>query len=322
MAATSADEGGEDEERPGGRSAQPPWSERPRDDPRQRVVGWRAGVALTAKDVQEILRREKTARHEYKGLRKAVAAGKTREQSDPLAGLPPTWQAFWSTVPHLDPQAAYRQFRKEQQRQAKAQEQLQPSHPAPDEEEEAAVKEETLKLDEEVRRKKQVLADKERLCGEWDKKLARVRILDRDEGELSRRVVRKLESASYAYGILEGKIRSSDIYFHFLYEDTKIAHGKKIGSLKRSSALMGKQIDSLKGEVRMLLRAAAEVQPSSDPLQSSEKKQSAESSEDKKASADPGASSSLPSHRHTPLEAAASSSPSFRPTLSEPTPVH
>ena len=28
-----------------------------------------------------------------------------RGEVDPLAGLPPTWQAFWATVPHLNPQA-------------------------------------------------------------------------------------------------------------------------------------------------------------------------------------------------------------------------
>lgn len=293
---------------------QSPWPMPHHEDPRQRVVGWRAGISLTSKDVQEILRKERRARHEYKGLRKASAHSKARESSDPLAGLPPTWQAFWSTVPHLDPQSAYRQFRKEQQRQVKSHEQAQFTMASDGKDDEIDhVEDEARSLDEEVVRKKQVLAAKERLCIEWDKKLARVRVLDRDEGELSRRVVRKLESASYAYGILEGKIRSSDIYFHFLYEDSKIAHGKKVTSLQRSYALMGKQIDMLKGEVRMLLKSAADAPPSSEHLQTSEKRRSAESSEGKQATGEAAAIPPLP--QQAALEAGASSSPLFQPTV-------
>jgi len=288
-----------------------PWAVAPHcEDPRDRVVGWRAGLSLASKDVQEILRKERRARHEYQGLQKAATSRtKSQESMDPLSGLPPTWQAFWSTVPHLDPQAAYRQFRKDQQRQVKSQEKskLASTLPPGTDEDMDDVEEETRRLDEEVRRKRQVLAEKEKLCREWDDKLARVRSLDRDEGELSRRTVRKLESASYEYGIMEGKMRSSDIYFALLFEDAKIAHAKKVATLQRSYALMEKQIDMLKGEVRMLLKTAAETQSVSDPLQTSEKKRSAESSEGKAPTTEP-----LLGHRHVALEAAPSPTPSLQ----------
>lgn len=251
------------------------WASGPREGHEQRVVGWQAGSSLASKQVQEILTTNKRLRHEYKGLRKATVQGKARESNDPLAGLPPTWQAFWSAVPHLDPQAAYRQFRKERQRQLKAGDRdAGPAAPgaaaAGGDDKDAAYEEveaEARRLEEECSSKRKTLAARERACFEWDKKLTRVRILDRDEAELSRRVVRKMESASYEYGIMEGKIRSSDIYFHYLYEDGKIAHSKRVTSLRRSHALMGKQIDDLKAEVRGLLKAAAEAQPSSEALQ-------------------------------------------------------
>mmetsp|Transcript_96598 Transcript_96598/g.288387 ORF Transcript_96598/g.288387 Transcript_96598/m.288387 type:complete len:317 (-) Transcript_96598:42-992(-) len=264
------------------------WVARHQEGQAQRVVGWQAGASLASTDVQEILTKSKRARHEYKGLRKVMSnQGKSREANDPLAGLPPTWQAFWSAVPHLDPQAAYRQFRKERQRQARAGEQA--AGPAAGGSAAAGgggkraeleeVEEEARRLEEECAAQRRALAARERACAEWDKKLARVRILDRDEGELSRRVFRKLESASYEYGIMEGKIRSSDIYFHYLFEDGKTTHEKRVASLTRSHALMGKQIDDLKAEVRGLLKAAAEAQPSSDPLQTSDRRRQADSTE-------------------------------------------
>lgn len=111
-------------------------------------------------------------------------------------------------------------------------------------------------------RKKQLLAEREKSCAEWDRKISRLRALEKDEEVHSRRVRQRLESASYNYGILEGKIRSSDIYFHFLYEDTKLSHSKKVDTLCRANNLMNVEIDKLKSDVRGLLKAAAEAMTS------------------------------------------------------------
>merc|ERR1719510_2319526 len=128
----------------------------------KRIVGWSSGQPLTGKDVHDILRSERRARHEYKAVRKAgnkTVGGKNsgsgaNQQGDPLAGLPPTWQAFYSSMPHLDPQAAFKSFRKEQHRQTK---EKQAAGAMPSEtmtaEDEARMDEEIEKLEEDVKRK-------------------------------------------------------------------------------------------------------------------------------------------------------------------------
>jgi len=233
----------------------------------KRIVGWRSGEPLTNKDVQDILRNERRARHEYKAVRKAgnktvggkSSGGGANQQGDPLAGLPPTWQAFYSSMPHLDPQAAFKSFRKEQHRQSKEK----PAAGATPlqtttAEDEARMEEEIQKLEEEVKKKRLDFLKDENICNEWDNKLKRLRSLDAEELEVQRRVIRKMEKASYEYGIMEGKLRSSDIYHKFLYDDEKVRHNKQVTALNRSCALMGKQIDMLKADVRALLKAAAE----------------------------------------------------------------
>lgn len=246
-----------------------PWAEINDQDEQHRVVGWRSGEALTASDVKQILKSEKLARHEFKGMQKAANKIRANSKSDPLAGLPPTWQAFYSTVPHLDPQSAYRHFRHEEQRKAKAKAEAEVKAKFNDGkngleqgEEREVVEAELPKLTEEAKQKKQLLAEREKHCAEWDKKIARLRALEKDEEVHSRRVRQRLESASYNYGILEGKIRSSDIYFHFLHEDTQVSHSKKVLTLTRANNLMNVEIDKLKNDVRGLLKAAAEAMTS------------------------------------------------------------
>lgn len=254
----------EDEDRKEAKVGASPWDEVFADvEPARRVAGWRDGASLQASEVKDLLRQERWARKEYHNMRKFIKRKKQDEQADPLEGLPPTWQAFWVTVPHLNPQVAFKLHQKDQQRQKKAQELA-----AADEalglgdeevEDEAALLEEVSRLETEVREKKEALADKEREHANLERKLAKVRELDEQEEERSRGTKRKLEAASYTHGVLEGKIRSSDIYFEFLMADTKESHMKKAVTMQRSNALLEKKIHILKGEVRDLLKVAAEA---------------------------------------------------------------
>ncbi|CAE8604960.1 unnamed protein product, partial [Polarella glacialis] len=118
--------------------------------------------------------------------------------------------------------------------------------------------EEIRRLERRVADMREVLQDKERVSLEWDKKLARCKRLREEADERARRVKRKVEDASYHHGVTVGKMRSSDGYFRYLYEDTQSDQQKKVISLKRSCALMEKQMDLLKGHVRLLLKVAAE----------------------------------------------------------------
>merc|ERR1719265_1564791 len=89
---------------------------------RQRVQGWRGGEGLKDADVKELVHKDAMVRADYHKLQKEVAKSKrVIKDTDPLKGLPATWQAFYNTVPHLDAQTAYRVFRKEQQRHERAQ---------------------------------------------------------------------------------------------------------------------------------------------------------------------------------------------------------
>ncbi|CAE8600700.1 unnamed protein product [Polarella glacialis] len=256
------------DEKPDEKPEMSPWAQPDlEEDKPKRVVGWRMGQAFTEEEVREIMRKEKGARQEYRGLKKAVTKSRQKEQKDPMVGLPPTWQAFWSTVPHLDPQDAHKQFLKEEQKRARTAEKeaaaksdleglaVEPEAAGPLGE---TTEEEIRRLERRVADMREVLQDKERVSLEWDKKLARCKRLREEADERARRVKRKVEDASYHHGVTVGKMRSSDGYFRYLYEDTQSDQQKKVISLKRSCALMEKQMDLLKGHVRLLLKVAAE----------------------------------------------------------------
>jgi len=242
---------------------------------RHRVVGWRNGGGITKGEQERILQEDQEALQEYRDAKKAIAQGRLKEVKEPLAGLPPTWQAFWSTVPGMDAQAAYRAYKREEAKREKAA-QLEaakkvqdektgakPAAVAPGEEEdEETMLAEIAKMEVEVRAKKEALVATQRSVDEWDKKLVKARQLDKEEEVEAKRMKRTLDSASFAHGIVQGKIRSSDNYFTLLYEDTKNDHKRKMVTLQRSCALMNSQISHLKGEMRQLLKTAADKLPS------------------------------------------------------------
>lgn len=238
------------------------WADPGRDDKdeqaknEQRVVGWSRGLSLTENDVKLNLKQNREQRHAYKLLLKTQKQNQVdKPQKHPLNGLPPTWQAFYATVPHLNPQAAFHQWQREVDKHKK--EQKSKAHARVDtaeEETEEAVRQEIRTLEESVGEKRRTLTEKDRVCKDWDRKLAGVRQLDGDDEQSSRNVVRKVEAARYEHGILAGKLRSSDIYFHYLHEDSKKAQEKKVHTLKRSCALIEANIDELKNEIRKQIK--------------------------------------------------------------------
>eukprot|EP00930_Biecheleria_cincta_P021743 TRINITY_DN16016_c3_g1_i1.p1 TRINITY_DN16016_c3_g1~~TRINITY_DN16016_c3_g1_i1.p1 ORF type:complete len:334 (-),score=86.77 TRINITY_DN16016_c3_g1_i1:69-1022(-) len=237
-----------------------PWAVPREEEESDRIVGWRAGQSLSKSQVQTILRKEPTARAEYRGVMKAINKATAKDEEDGLKGMPATWQAFWSTVPHLDAKAAYNEHQREQERKARAKRKAAVAEEAKPEWEGKpgeSMAEEVVRLEEHIRQLQQGLKDKKRVSEEWEMKLARAKVAEEESLIHSRRVKRKLDSATYLYGVSMGKFNSSEGYFQFLYQDTIMEGKKEVGILQRSRNLIDKQIDLLKSHVRMLLKVAA-----------------------------------------------------------------
>ncbi|CAE8635106.1 unnamed protein product [Polarella glacialis] len=91
------------DEKPDEKPEMSPWAQPDlEEDKPKRVVGWRMGQAFTEEEVREIMRKEKGARQEYRGLKKVVTKSRQKEQKDPMVGLPPTWQEEEVTEVEVD----------------------------------------------------------------------------------------------------------------------------------------------------------------------------------------------------------------------------
>jgi len=245
----SEDEKGDDRGRKEKRELSP-WAEPP-EEPKRRVVGWNAGAPVGAQDVKSILSQDKAAREAYRSCKKAEVRESDKQVGDRLKGLPATWQAFWSAVPHLDPKVAFREF---QQKQAGSK--------APVTKEEEA-KEIVARLEAEVQAKMKVCAEHERIFRGWNEKLERERNIDKCEAEASRKVKKRLEDATYQHGVVKGQLRSLDGYFGFLHTDTQIQGKKEARNLERSLSLLQMLISDTKDEIRQMLpELANKLEPS------------------------------------------------------------
>lgn len=258
---------GEHGEQDGGQSEKSsfmsPWIEPRALESGTRTRGWDGSRPLIAMEMKDFLKEKPELRKEYKKLYKEEKRPEDASSAaHPLTGLPPTWQAIYSTVPHLDPRPAYKHWRKEHSKK-QVEAEAEAAGKAPKKrgpEEQQQLEEGVRELEQQVRSKKALLAEKEKICVEWERKLNKVRKVERDDEVRSKAIIRRLEKASYAHGVLQGQMKSSDAYFTFIEIDTKTDHTKKMQTLSRSVALLGTQIDSLKTEVRVLLRADAEAQ--------------------------------------------------------------
>merc|ERR1712146_60307 len=94
-------------------------------------------------------------------------------------------------------------------------------------------------LNAELEKVRKEAEHQETLARDNEAKIARFEELDRAEEESAVVVRRRLAAASYQHGIMEGKIRSSDLYFGFIYADTQMSYKKKVMTMKKSCSLMG-----------------------------------------------------------------------------------
>mmetsp|Transcript_18414 Transcript_18414/g.50536 ORF Transcript_18414/g.50536 Transcript_18414/m.50536 type:complete len:349 (-) Transcript_18414:189-1235(-) len=238
-----------------------PWLEELKDeeDHAKRIVGWRGGQSLLPQEVKDIMRKDRDSKREYRSLRKHARCVKAAAQyKDPLRGLPPTWKSFWSSVPHLDAQTAYKQYQKEKDKLEKAKK-AEAAGGKTDTTElrsdgsDSELEMQNARLKQELREKQQLLSKTEDECKEWDKKLCKIRTLDRDQETRSAKLAKTFEKESYDNGMAQGKRRSSDLYFTYLQQDSEGSHKKQTMNLARSCALLKSQMQEIKDELRLLL---------------------------------------------------------------------
>eukprot|EP00434_Breviolum_minutum_P024862 symbB.v1.2.021959.t1/scaffold1930.1/size95793/1 len=217
------------------------------EDKSSRVLGWRDGEPLTREDIHEILRREPAERIRYEELRKLTSSKKRKEEAaDPLEDLPPEWQAVYALAPAADPQVAWARAkmaedRQKRQKKESLDERLQwESRPG------ETVEQETARLKAEALEDKKVVSANKKVIEEWDKKLEEYQKSLKEAHVFSRTFLRAFEKATYDHSVAKGQLRSSEMYFHFLTQDTEQNTSLQVSTLERSCALMDKTMDLLK----------------------------------------------------------------------------
>ncbi|CAE7932856.1 G6PD, partial [Symbiodinium sp. KB8] len=95
----------------------------------------------------------------------------------------------------------------------------------------------------------------------WKQKIAEATKHLKEGEKASKQVLRAFEIASYNKAVASGQLRSSDMYFQFLTQDTAKDAETQVTTLERSCALMDKTMDLLKGHIKKLEEVAAESIP-------------------------------------------------------------
>ncbi|CAE7193079.1 unnamed protein product [Symbiodinium sp. CCMP2592] len=243
-----------------------PWGKPDDEDSELRVYGWRDGTPLTRQDVSEIIRAEPRAQAEYRSLKKQGSHKRGPPQADPLEGLPPTWQAVFSAAPQAAPQAAWKEHSSKKRKTAESTKKKQEAKVRVDvqldwesrdnetpEEEIARIKPEIERLSKAIRDNAEAKA--------WKQKIAEATKQLKEGEKASKQVLRAFEIASYNKAVASGQLRSSDMYFQFLTQDTAKDAETQVTTLERSCALMDKTMDLLKGHIKKLEEVAAESIP-------------------------------------------------------------
>jgi len=237
-----------------------PWNDR---KPRDQVTGWKGGNGITSAEVRDHLQKNREARHQYRGAKKAMTRAQTKEAVDPLEGLPPTWQAFYSTVPHIDPKPAYKDFVMSRTKAAKRQREGDDGRKGRKEveEDEDALEAELKKAVEERKVRKKAWEEAARSVTQWEQKVDEMVTLDRQEEKKLVEVSKRVGKVSYELGILQGQFRSSNTYFKFLLDDLNKNHQRKVFTLTRSCSLMRKEMVDMTTDVLKLIAEAEERAP-------------------------------------------------------------
>jgi|Transcript_72673 hypothetical protein len=231
-------------------------------------IGWDNGEGLSQANVNERLRQDKALAREIKLLKKGESADAGGDDAKREAArnkaaarkklddeMPANWQAWYGTIPGLDGKQTYRQATREEGRAAKMRK-LEVPGAASFDAELSGMSLDGLRA--ELDKVQREAAAQESRLRDTEASIARYEELDRIEEDSAKLVRRRLAEASYQHGIMEGKIRSSDLYFGFIYEDTQNSYRKKVMTMQRSSSLMLGEIATMKKDVRTLLQQARE----------------------------------------------------------------
>ncbi|CAE7477616.1 unnamed protein product [Symbiodinium microadriaticum] len=240
-----------------------PWGKPDDEDPETRVYGWRDGTPLTRPDVSEIIRSEPRAQAEYRSLKKQGSHKRAPPEADPLEGLPPTWQAVFSAAPNAAPQAAWKEYsskkRKTESTKKKPEVRVDIQLDWESRENETP-EEEIARIKPEIERLSKAIRDNAEAKA-WKQKIAEATKHLKEGEKASKQVLRAFEIASYNKAVASGQLRSSDMYFQFLTQDTAKDAETQVTTLERSCALMDKTMDLLKGHIKKLEEVAAESIP-------------------------------------------------------------
>jgi len=164
-----------------------------------------------------------------------------------------TRQAWYSTMPHLDSSQAYKQNLRTEGRETKIRKLEEAQNDEANKDLEAMDAE---ALNRELEKAQKDFAEQDAICKEFERKIEKAEEADSKTAQQEASVNRKLTTASYKHGVIEGKIRSSEAYFNFIREDTQTAFDQKKATLTRCVNLMAGDIATMKAEVRILLQQA------------------------------------------------------------------
>ncbi|CAJ1335256.1 unnamed protein product [Effrenium voratum] len=240
-----------------------PWADSD-DEDSNRIMGWRGGEALSRRDILEIVSREPAARLEYEQLRETRK--RPIEAEDGFQKLPADWQAIYWAAPEFNAKADFEEFAERQKRLKRRKEKDSSETTRWEGRPGESLEQQIARLQSEVTQLHKEAKEKQKVQEEWAKKVAEARALRKEGEDLSRRVLQEFETASYDHAVARGQLRSSDMYFQFLTQDTQDNGKLQVSTLERSCALMDKTMDLLKGHIRTLhevqhVSASYELEP-------------------------------------------------------------
>merc|ERR1719498_645853 len=90
---------------------------------------------------------------------------------------------------------------------------------------------EALKL--ELEKAREEFAKHDNICKEYERKINKAEEMDKKEAEYAKIVSSNVTRASYKHGVIEGKIRSSETYFNFTFQETDSSYAVKKQTLLR-----------------------------------------------------------------------------------------
>lgn len=245
---------------------QSPWADSDDEDNNDRVLGWRDGESLTRRDLRQILQREPQARERYESLRRDSASKKRPVQVEALSGLPPEWQAVYALAPDADPQVAWSRAKLEESRSKRQKKETLDDRLQWESRPGESIEQEITRLKSEAAEVKKDVSANKKVQEDWAKKVEDSQAVLKEGKAVSRTVLRAFETASYDHSVAKGQLRSSEMYFQFLTQDTKQNTQLQVSTLERSCALMDKTMDLLKGHIRTLnevanMSSASELEP-------------------------------------------------------------